>query len=178
MSRRAPLFTPWYVPYNRWVLCKEVSSTIFWVFNMTRPRIEPRSPGSQVNTPPTSQYIFQWEEFHIGKSIENKHDDIIIILCLLRHQLISLKIFYTSGLSIYCDNQHTQFNGNCPSIVNSRQPFDLSWKTNLREPYRSCINNTQSPVRLFNQQSDATDGDCVLCDRHCHNDLFSPQELI
>ena len=28
-----------------WVLSKEVSSTIFKVFGMTQPRIEPRSPG-------------------------------------------------------------------------------------------------------------------------------------
>ena len=28
-----------------WVLSKEVSSTIFWVFGMTRPGIEHRSPG-------------------------------------------------------------------------------------------------------------------------------------
>ena len=47
----APLY-PWYVPY-RWVLSKEVSSTILKVFGMTRPRIEPRSPGPLANTLPT-----------------------------------------------------------------------------------------------------------------------------
>ena len=36
-----------------WVLSMEVSSTIFKVFGMTRPRIEPRSPGSLANTLPT-----------------------------------------------------------------------------------------------------------------------------
>ena len=36
-----------------WVLSKEVSSTIFKVFGMTRPRIEPRSPGPLANTLPT-----------------------------------------------------------------------------------------------------------------------------
>ena len=36
-----------------WVLSKEVSSTIFKVFGMTRPGIEPRSPGPLANTQPT-----------------------------------------------------------------------------------------------------------------------------
>ena len=39
----APIYS-WYVPNNA-VLSKEASSTIFWVFGMTRPGIEPRSPG-------------------------------------------------------------------------------------------------------------------------------------
>ena len=46
------LLTPWYVPYNA-VLSKEVSSTIFKVFGITRPWIEPRSPGPLANTLPT-----------------------------------------------------------------------------------------------------------------------------
>ena len=33
-----------------WVLSKEVSITIFWVFGMTRPGIEPRSPWPLANT--------------------------------------------------------------------------------------------------------------------------------
>ena len=33
-----------------WVLSKEVSSTIFKIFGMTQPRIEPRSPGPLANT--------------------------------------------------------------------------------------------------------------------------------
>ena len=40
----APLY-PWYVLFYCWVLNKEVSSTIFKVFDMTRLGIEPRSPG-------------------------------------------------------------------------------------------------------------------------------------
>ena len=36
-----------------WVLSKEVSSTIFKVFSMTRPGIEPRSPRPLTNTLPT-----------------------------------------------------------------------------------------------------------------------------
>ena len=37
-----------------WVLCKEVSSTIFKAFGMTQPGIEPRSPGPLASTLPTS----------------------------------------------------------------------------------------------------------------------------
>ena len=44
----APLY-PWSLPYIA-VLSKEASSTIFWVFGMTRPGIEPRSPGPLANT--------------------------------------------------------------------------------------------------------------------------------
>ena len=33
-----------------WVLSKEISSTIFWVFGIPRPEIEPWSPGPLVNT--------------------------------------------------------------------------------------------------------------------------------
>ena len=32
------------------MLSKEASSTIFWVFGMTQPGIEPRSPGPLANT--------------------------------------------------------------------------------------------------------------------------------
>ena len=42
-----------------WVLSKEVSSTIFKVFGMTRPGIEPRSPGPLANTQPTRP--MSWE---------------------------------------------------------------------------------------------------------------------
>ena len=40
-----PLYT-WYVPYIAECLSKEASSTIFKVFDMTRPEIEPRTPGT------------------------------------------------------------------------------------------------------------------------------------
>ena len=43
---------PWYI-LESWVLSKEVSSTIFKVFGMTRTGIEPLSPGPLVDTPPT-----------------------------------------------------------------------------------------------------------------------------
>ena len=42
-----------------WVLNKEVSSAIFKVFGMTRPGIEPRSPGPLANTLPT-QPMSRW----------------------------------------------------------------------------------------------------------------------
>ena len=38
------VFTLYRCTLYRWVLSKEVSSTIFKVFGMTRPGIEPRSP--------------------------------------------------------------------------------------------------------------------------------------
>ena len=50
---------PWIAPLYHWYilyiaeLSKEVSSTIFIVFGMTQPRIEPRSPRPLVNTLPT-----------------------------------------------------------------------------------------------------------------------------
>ena len=47
----APLY-PWYVPHDA-VLSKEVSSTIFKVFGLTQPGIEPRSPGPLASTLPT-----------------------------------------------------------------------------------------------------------------------------
>ena len=43
-----PLY-PWHIPYNA-VLSKEASRTIFWVFDMIRPGIEPRSPEPLANT--------------------------------------------------------------------------------------------------------------------------------
>ena len=44
-----------------WVLSKEASSTIFWIFGVTRPGIELRSPGPLANTltaRPMSLYIY------------------------------------------------------------------------------------------------------------------------
>ena len=49
-SRITPLY-PGSVPYNA-ILSKVVSSTILWVFGMTRPEIEPRSPWPLANTLP------------------------------------------------------------------------------------------------------------------------------
>ena len=61
-----PLY-PWYVPFFYcWVLSKKVSSTIFGVFGMTRPGIEPRSPGSLANTLPSrsmSRTLAWWLEY-------------------------------------------------------------------------------------------------------------------
>ena len=44
-----PLY-PWYILYKFWVLSKEVSSTIFWVFGMTWPGIEAQSLRPLANT--------------------------------------------------------------------------------------------------------------------------------
>ena len=60
------LLYPSYVPYC-WVLSKEVSSTNFNIFGMTRPGIEPRSPGPLANilpTTPMSQNVkYKWVLF-------------------------------------------------------------------------------------------------------------------
>ena len=47
---RVSPFYPWSSPYNGWVLEKAASSTIFRVFSMTRPGIEPSYPGHFANT--------------------------------------------------------------------------------------------------------------------------------
>ena len=51
-----------------WVLSKEVSSTIFKVFGITRPWIELRSPGLLANTLPTSP-ISRWGEYKYRRGI-------------------------------------------------------------------------------------------------------------
>ena len=48
-----------------WVLSKEVSSTIFKVFSMMWPGIEPRSPGPLANTLPTR--LMSWFEIKTVK---------------------------------------------------------------------------------------------------------------
>ena len=55
-----------------WMLSKEVSSTIFKVFGMTRPGIEPWSPGTLTNTPgpmtnPLGQWVRKLHKYDIGK---------------------------------------------------------------------------------------------------------------
>ena len=49
IPRNAPLY-PWSSPYSAECLSKAASSTIFLVFSMTRPGIEPWSPGPVANT--------------------------------------------------------------------------------------------------------------------------------
>ena len=46
-----------------WVFSKEISKTIFWIFGMTRPGIEPRSPRSLANTLPTRP--MSWSNIYI-----------------------------------------------------------------------------------------------------------------
>ena len=45
------------------MLNKEVSSTIFWVFGMTCPGIELRSPGPLANTLLTKPQISYWNTY-------------------------------------------------------------------------------------------------------------------
>ena len=64
------------------MLSKEVSSTIFWVFGMTRPGIEPRSPGPLANTlttRPMSSYECVLFLFYFG----------VMILCCWNEKMIS-----------------------------------------------------------------------------------------
>ena len=49
------------------MLSKEASSTIFWVFGMTRPGIEPRSPGRLANTIYIYIYIYIYMYIYIYK---------------------------------------------------------------------------------------------------------------
>ena len=62
----SPLY-PWYVPYIAELLSKEISSTILKIFGMTRPRIEPLSPGPLANTLPTSPInrLSKYRQLHI-----------------------------------------------------------------------------------------------------------------
>ena len=56
ISRIAPLY-PWSSPY------KAASSTIFWVFGMIRPGIQPQSSGPLANTlliRPMAECVCQW----------------------------------------------------------------------------------------------------------------------
>ena len=60
-----PCIVPLYsqcVPYNADVLRKDVSITIFWLFSVTQPEIEPQSPEPLANTQPTrpidQYYVF------------------------------------------------------------------------------------------------------------------------
>ena len=60
-----------------WVLSKEVSSTIFQVFGMTRSEIEPRPPGPLANTLstwPMSWYVQRYQALLItGKTLYNQN---------------------------------------------------------------------------------------------------------
>ena len=55
-----------------WVLSKGVSSTIFKVFDVTRLRIEPRSPGPLVNTLSTRRLSTAWIQLNFKTSIIQK----------------------------------------------------------------------------------------------------------
>ena len=101
----APLY-PWSVLYNA-VLSKESSSTIFWVFGMTQPGIEPRSPGPLANTLTTMPmsgiknmniyiyiYIYMMEKFSAYLS------NIFIHANLYHHYIIN-KVFLYLFMALY-----------------------------------------------------------------------------
>ena len=54
------------------MLGKEVSSTIFKFFGMTRPGIEPRSPGLLANTLPTRPMSHETEAVFTKKVMNNE----------------------------------------------------------------------------------------------------------
>ena len=89
-----------------WVLSKEVSSTIFKVFGMTRPRIETRSPSPLANTLPTIQKV-TWVKIlfmHVTFKIwylkyfqyENEPMDRQHFLCMCSHTCLA-RIWNLSG---------------------------------------------------------------------------------
>ena len=100
------------------VLSKEVSSTIFKVFGMTRPGIEPRSPGPLANTLPRGQWA-GFRRWTIGRSGERgsgisvlaaRHDDdhdVVAVLVVswncwfFRHRLILRDDFSDGFLFIF-----------------------------------------------------------------------------
>ena len=65
----APLYS-WSSPYNA-VLTKAAPSIIFWVFDMTRPGIEPRSPGPLGNTL-LIKMIHQYQDYKKKKKKKKK----------------------------------------------------------------------------------------------------------
>ena len=108
----APLY-PWYVPYIA-VLSKEVSSTIFKVFGMTWPVIEPRSPGPLANILFTLGAITAINTIWSGlNDIDGRvgHD-----------QLIGLDLFdhlcSTGRVEVECSRSWTaQLLGSCPQTL-------------------------------------------------------------
>ena len=70
------------------MLSKEVSSTIFKVFDMTRPGIEPWSPGSLTNTLPTRP-IMTYNTHKTLKEIK------------IRYQKINVELYIPNPLRCY-----------------------------------------------------------------------------
>ena len=90
-----------------WVLSKAVSSTIFKVFGMTRPGIEPRSSGPLTNTLPTwltSQWCNQLHMLgvgtHVKQSFSNELNTLVAFkhICKQKNDTYSLK-----SLCLHCD---------------------------------------------------------------------------
>ena len=78
------------------MVSKATSSTIFWVFGVTRPEIEPRSPGSLANTlliRPMAQYTHNHGKLRGIKIVILK---IHLILC---KQILFSLIFY---ITLFC----------------------------------------------------------------------------
>ena len=89
---------PWIVPLYLdtnfiMLLSKEASSTIFRVFGMTRPGIEPWSPGSMANilpTRPMGRYVRKLESLYsINNSNQKKTNFNINLLKSYSHKILS-----------------------------------------------------------------------------------------
>ena len=91
------------------MLCKEVSSTIFFfqVFGMMRPGIEPRSPGPLANTLPTrpmSQLIYREHKLKINFTAVNLCH---LIKVIKWHKFMNLLIWENSVMK-FISTQNTQ----------------------------------------------------------------------
>ena len=85
----------------RWVLSKEVSSTIFKVFGMTRPGIEPKSLGPLVNTLPTRPMSQSDTPNNFYKKFFSKTKNTQIMLFLVKQYAIKtdfISIIYGKNL--------------------------------------------------------------------------------
>ena len=114
-------------PYLKcWVLSKEASSTIFWVFGMTRPGIEPQSPGSLVNTPLLNRKL----SLHTNFSNNNSYLNCLQIISWFQviGDMITWDHIITSQLLVL-------------RIVNwSYNCFQIIIITNYLKPY-NCLKN-------------------------------------
>ena len=111
-----------------WVLSKEVSSTIFKVFGMIRPRIEPRFSGPLANT------LFSWFSVDGPPGWQKYYYFILLGVFSNQRQLIvshrsKFPQVSSSLLSILADLNNTivWMISTCPLISISSSPFTNLW---------------------------------------------------
>ena len=130
-----------------WVFSKEVSSTIFKVFGMMRPRIEPRSPGPLANTLPTGlmkerkimeiKYGKKWVILKARKTVD---------LCLKRNILATV----VRKVSLISNNRQTvKYKANVKkNYFNWDRATNLSFK-NSWEKYTQLKWSLGKPQQIF-----------------------------